>query len=313
MSNTFYMAPIRGITNSTYRNIYSKHFLEYDIAIAPFIQTVNKDKFQTKIFKDLIKEKNNSSLNLVPQLLTKNAEDFIEFSKTLFSMGYNTINWNLGCPHIQVRKKGMGSALLSNSKEIINFLDKVIPAIPNKLSIKVRLGEEINSELLQLLPKLNDYSLKEIIIHPRTGIQIYNGSADIQEFEKTLSQTKHTIVYNGDISSLEKFRELQNKFPTINNWMIGRYGISNPFLLEEINNNKITGAEEKTKRFSQFYKELFESIQNDLNGPSHILSKMKEFWSYWAIDIINNKKLFKKISKVKTIDNYNDIINKSLM
>ena len=40
---------------------------------------------------------NNEGMYAVPQILTKNAEDFIQTAETLQEYGYNEVNLNLGC------------------------------------------------------------------------------------------------------------------------------------------------------------------------------------------------------------------------
>ena len=48
----------------------------------------------------------------VPQILTKNAEDFIQTAETLQEYGYNEVNLNLGCPSKTVVTKGRGAGFL---------------------------------------------------------------------------------------------------------------------------------------------------------------------------------------------------------
>ncbi len=154
--------------------------------------------------RDVLPERNDAGFTLIPQILHKSPKDFIVLAKSLYEMGYETVNWNLGCPLPMVRKKKKGAGLLPFSDEIVDFLREVISEIPNQVSIKVRLGAEDKSDLSRLLPMLNGLSLKEIIIHPRTGKQLYAGEADIDAFEECLPLSRHTIVYNGDIDSHKK-------------------------------------------------------------------------------------------------------------
>ena len=56
-----------------------------------------KRTFKTREFQDVLPE-HNEGLNIVPQILTKNAQDFIRTAKELKELGYNEVNLNLGCP-----------------------------------------------------------------------------------------------------------------------------------------------------------------------------------------------------------------------
>ncbi len=99
---------------------------------------------------------------IVPQIIGNNHENFIPLARQLSDLGYKTVNWNLGCPFPMVAKKQRGSGLLPYPDKIDNFLEKTVPAIPNQLSIKIRLGRKTPDELVKLLPIFNRYPLQEI-------------------------------------------------------------------------------------------------------------------------------------------------------
>ena len=91
------MAPIMGFTNALYRNLYSKHFKGFDIAVAPFIASIGENRIRNAHLKDILPEK-NSGIPVIPQILSNDPQGFINLAKRLFDLGYDTINWNLGCP-----------------------------------------------------------------------------------------------------------------------------------------------------------------------------------------------------------------------
>jgi tRNA-dihydrouridine synthase B len=310
MKPILYMAPIMGVTNRIYRNIFSDLFEGYDYAVTPFIRSSKVASVINKQFRDIDVSKINSSFGLIPQILSNNSEDFIRLAKDMFDLGYEVVNWNLGCPHKKIRKKIRGAGLLSFPDRIIKFLEDVVPAIPNKISLKCRLGNENGEELFYLLPLLNDFPLKEIIIHPRIGSQMYTGEVDEISFEKCLSLTKHEIVYNGEIDSVDKFNYFVERFPTINKWMIGRGGVTNPFLAEQIKNLTSDTLEKKIDRFREFHNELFEYYKKELSGQSHVLHKMKEVWFYWSKAFEEGHSLFIAISRTKDFSKYLFLVEK---
>ncbi|VAX35755.1 hypothetical protein MNBD_UNCLBAC01-212 [hydrothermal vent metagenome] len=304
-----YMAPVMGITDSAYRCVYDQFFSGYDVTIAPFIVSCAGGKIKSTHLRKILPERNIFKFKLIPQILGKNADDFIVLAKAMFDLGYDTVNWNLGCPILKVQKKMRGSGLLPHPDIIAQLLDKIIPKIPNKLSIKVRLGAEDPGDLVRLLPALNPFPLEEIIIHARTGKQLYTGDVDISAFENCLGLSQHDLVYNGDINSLKNFNMLKERFPMINRWMIGRGGIINPFLPEQIKEGSVFSSQQKRLKFIAFHGALFSAYQQELNGPAHILSKMKEVWFYWQQAFKNGKKIYKKICITKCSDKYLSIVD----
>lgn len=298
------LAPIRGITDCHFRSLFHQYFPDFDSSLAPFINPQRHSSFQPKQLKDVLPE-NNRLLPVVPQLLHTNAEDFLFLANRLQELGYKEINWNLGCPAPMVTIKHRGSGLLPFPEQIISFLDHVIPQLPMALSIKTRLGYEENNELLSLLPRLDDYPLTEIIIHARLGKQLYKGPTDLESFGFCLKASKHPIVYNGDITSVQKFQELQQQFPEIKKWMIGRGALANPFLAGEI---KHGDRSEKQKTLLNFHDELYACYRELLSGQAHLLGRMKQLWVYLSAFFPPEKKTWKKIKKCRTEKQYQHVV-----
>ncbi|QTA83643.1 tRNA-dihydrouridine synthase [Desulfonema limicola] len=307
MKPILYLAPMRGITNFTFRNVFYSFFQGFDLAVAPFISGVNARRIKDSYFKDVLPV-HNQEIPVIPQILTKSPEDFIFMAKRLYDLGHETINWNLGCPFAMVAKKGRGSGLLPHPELIDLFLEKVIPAVPNNLSIKTRLGRNNPDEIFALMPVFNRYPLTELIIHPRTGIQMYEGVPDLNIFEECLDMSAHAVVYNGDIIDIDTFQRLSSRFKSVNRWMIGRGALINPFLPGMIKagccifNNKIS-------IFKDFHEALFHAFDKVLDGPSHLLKRMKSFWDYFEQSFNNSRQVVKKIRKNKDIEQYRIIVH----
>ena len=296
MSHQLYMAPLRGFTDQIYRNLFSEHFGGFDRAVAPFISSTGGKRIRPKYVRGLLPE-NNTGMPVVPQILSKSPKDFIVLANCLFDMGYDTINWNLGCPHPQVAKKMRGSGLLPHTERIQAFLDEVVPAMGGRLSIKARLGQESRDDLIRLAPVLNQYPLQEVIIHARTGVQMYEGDVDLEGFETCLSILHHPVVYNGDIRSANDLRELSGRFESVNRWMIGRWSLVNPFLPGLIKKGPEVSGGDKVQRLRAFHDALYEQYAAALSGPSHLLNRMKAQWNYFSLSFEDCQKTVKKIRK----------------
>jgi tRNA-dihydrouridine synthase B len=303
--NTIILAPLQGFTDVTYRNVFSDHFSGVDEAVAPFISTMGQLRLKPSRIKDVAPE-NNKKMFVVPQILGNVAQDFIFLADHLYEMGHKRINWNLGCPHSKIAKKKRGSGLLMYPDEIDTFLDTVIPKISNTLSIKLRLGRKSKNEIFNILPVLDKYPLDEIILHPRTGIQMYEGTSDHDAFEKALLYSRQILTYNGDITNLNTFHMIQKKFPNIRRFMIGRGLLSNPFLAEDIKG--ILTNKNYIKRLKDFHDALFDGYQNIFSGPAHLTGRMKGFWSYLGPSFKESKKPLKNILKANSIAKYQDMV-----
>ncbi|TFG79961.1 MAG: tRNA-dihydrouridine synthase family protein, partial [Spirochaetales bacterium] len=153
-----------------------------------------------------------------------------------------------------------------------------------------------------LIPVFNDYPLSRIIVHPRTGTQMYGGEADLETFFEALPQFTCPVVYNGDIRKKKSFRILSERFDSIDEWMIGRGAISDPFLPGDIKDS--APKADRIRIVQDFHEYLFDSYREVLFGPKHILDKMKEIWSFLCISFSNGNAAYATILRSRSIVDY---------
>jgi tRNA-dihydrouridine synthase B len=304
---TIHSSPLQGFTDFRFRNTFQRFFGGIDQYIAPYIRVNGKLEIKPGNERDIL-PLNNSSLDLIPQIITKDADEFLFVAKFVQKLGYTELNWNLGCPYPMIAKKGMGSGLLSMPEKIDEILNRVCAETDIQISVKMRLGYESSQEIFHVLPVLEKYRLANITIHPRIGKQLYRGELDLKAFEKCLGQTSHKIFYNGDITSVQSFREMKERFPTINHWMIGRGLIADPFLPTMIKADSSVYPEKRYEVLSSFHDSLFSSYEEALSGQKHLLMKMYSFWEYFIQSFPHSPKYLKKIKKAASLSVYRDVV-----
>ncbi|MGD9974544.1 MAG: tRNA dihydrouridine synthase [Desulfatirhabdiaceae bacterium] len=304
------LAPLRGFTNALYRNLYSAHFQGIDSAISPFITTLSAKQINRSHIRDILPE-NNHSMPVVPQIIGNDPAGFIQLATRFHDLGYKTVNWNLGCPAPMVANKQRGSGLLPHPERIAAFLDHVIPRISARLSIKTRIGRIKKQEIFDLIPIFNQYPIEELIIHPRTGIQMYSGDVDLTTFGECLPLSNIPVAYNGDILDYDSFVRLKERFKSVSRWLVGRGVLSNPFLPEILRSGKET-IHQPVERFKKFHDDLFDAYRAELSGQSHLVDKMKSYWLYFFRAFENGESVFKQIKKVGAQKKYDEIVGRFL-
>ena len=116
------LAPMEGITGHVFRRVHAECFGALDCYYTPFLPPPRVgNRFGGKAFKE-IDPANNQGLNVVPQLMSKNADEFVWAAQVLADMGYREVNLNLGCPSGTVVAKGKGSGFLRHLDELEVFL-----------------------------------------------------------------------------------------------------------------------------------------------------------------------------------------------
>ncbi len=303
-----FLAPVQGMTMACYRNTYAKIFGGIDAYYTPFIATADMKRVNPSLLKDLFTERNNTMVKLVPQLLGNNGTDFRLFSSALVDMGYNEINWNIGCPFPMVTNKKKGSGILLYPDMIKKFLDNACVDRSYAITVKMRLGLDDPEDGMRVIEVLNEFPLAGVIIHARTGIQMYTGVVDLNSFEALASVCKHEVTYNGDIFTYDDFMRISLRFPSIKNFMLGRGALRNPFLPSIIKGHMVPTTN-KIEMIKHFHDEIFNYTKNTLSGEKHLCDRMKEFWVYMSYHTDKDGRLMKKIKKCNTSADYLSTVN----
>ena len=294
------LAPLRGLTDAIFRTVWAEHFSGIDRAVAPFV-VATAGRVTGRLLADLMPAANRV-MPVVPQILGNDPEAFLAMAGCLADMGYASVNWNLGCPFPMVARKFRGSGLLPHPDRIAAFLDRVVPALPQALSVKTRLGRWDAREIFDLLPIFDRYPLESIIIHPRTGTQMYEGGVDLDTYQRCLAATRHPVVYNGDICTPRDFMCIAGRFPGINRWMLGRGVLADPLLPARIKGLAL--PEDPAAALGRFHDALVAAYERRLSGPGHLVDRMKGFWRYLSRSFVQGDRVWRRMRKVRGLDAY---------
>ena len=238
----YYMAPLEGITGHIYRTTYAKYFGGIDKYFSPFISPNQKKICRTREKKDILPE-NNAGLYLVPQIMTNQAEMFLQTVEYLQQFGYNEVNLNLGCPAGTVVSRKKGSGFLTEPKKLESFLKEIYEGTDVKISIKTRIGYESAEEFPALLSIFNQFPVYELIVHPRTREDFYQNTPDMQAFSYAIKHSVNVLCYNGDIFSKEDYEHLMGQHPALPSVMLGRGILQNPAVIASIKEEKMPEKE----------------------------------------------------------------------
>jgi tRNA-dihydrouridine synthase len=304
-------SPLQGFTDYRFRNAFQKYFGGIDTFYSPYIRLNGKLEIKPVYEKDLLL-KNNTTLEVIPQIMTNDADEFLYVAKYVKKLGYNELNWNLGCPYPMVINRKMGSGLIDDPKRIQQILQRVHDESDIIVSMKMRMGYEHPKEILDVFPVLDLFPIKNIAIHARIGKQLYKGGVDLVSFQNCLGKSKHKIYYNGDITSVQEYRNRVEQFPEIDHWMIGRGLISDPFLPSMIKANTTDYPKDRFNRLYSFQSDLYDEFEKALSGTKAVHQKMLSYWDYFGEHLEESQQLIRKIKKAKTKSEYEDAVWETL-
>ena len=315
------LGPFQGITDAPFRNVFKRHFGGIDKFYTPFFTGIQKDHAKNMQVEE-IDPRFNDVETLTPQILSTDAEEILRFASQCKELGYKEINLNMGCPFPRVANKKRGCGLLPYPDKIDALLGNVFERIDLKFSIKCRLGYFNPDEIVPVIEVFNRYPLSELIIHPRIGKQLYKGEADVQRFAELMPMIKAPLVYNGDIVSVESFERIREQVKPVNEFMLGRGLLANPFLAEEISTlsegaslagidvtklTPLTGCP-KSQRLHEYLMDLYEDRLCHAGGSPKVLGRMKELWSYLMYSFDEPQDIWRKIKKINALREYEEAV-----
>ena len=298
------MAPMEGVTDSIYRQLYHRMFTPFDRYYTPFLSPTQERLITARQWRELDPER-NAGLDTVPQLLTNDPDLFVWASDVLAGLGYQEVNLNLGCPSGTVVQKKRGSGLLGEPELLKRLLDGIFSHEGLPVSVKTRLGMQNEEEFGPLLELFNRYPICELIIHPRVRTDQYRGPIRIDAFARAFESSRAPVCYNGDLRTPEDVDKIRTRFPSLRAVMLGRGAVANPGLLGYLK----TGNWTTRIRLREFHDALYSEYRVIMPGFNPTVARMREFWAFWGDMFCAPAKHIKRIRKATDFGGYEQAVS----
>ena len=300
MSIPIHFAPLQGYTDDVYRRIHHELMGGIQTYYTPFLR-MEGGGVRSKDMRD-IRPEFNEGVPVVPQIIVKSMKEFDFLTGIVEEKGYTRVDINMGCPVPLQAKHGRGSGLLAHV-DIIEEMAKAIAAKSQlKFSVKMRLGWENANEWRPVLDILNSTPLEQITLHPRIGTQQYKGSVSMEVFEEFYKLCKHPLIYNGDVTSVDDIRKLEEMYPKLAGVMIGRGLLARPSLALEYASGVELSWEKRRSLLLDFHDRMKAHYETTANSETQVHSRLRLFWEYMEEEL--GRKAYKKIMKAGNLKNY---------
>ena len=305
IADDFCLAPLRGVTVRTFRNLHARWFKAPDRAVAPFIPTFAGEKVKPVLLKDIDPDL-GQAVPVVPQVIGKDVAQLRTLLRAFREMGYTCADLNAGCPYPFVAKKGRGAGLMRDADAFARMLETGCEEMPGGFSVKVRLGMDRPDLLLERMERINGFPLREVAIHARTARQMYEGKVQLDAFAAAYEACRHPVVYNGDLRTRRDYLRLKARFPGITRWMIGRGLAIDPFQLERFGASEAPARD--LARLKGFLDDYVALSLGELYGPVSVLGRMKELWSYLHQSLRQGERLWRSVRICRTLEEYHRVV-----
>lgn len=293
----FYFAPMEGLTDAGYRQLHHQFFPGVHSYYMPFFSPTIHRTLTPRESRELPRA-DSVPFRAVPQVMTKNPQDFLWAAQVCRDLGYDEINLNVGCPSGTVVAKGKGAGLLRDLTALEALLEEIFPHSPLPISIKTRIGVEDPGEFPAILQLYNRYPIHELTVHPRVRKAFYAGSVDMDAFRFAYGQSQNPLCYNGDLRSAGQAQRIRQEFPQVESVMLGRALIGNPGMLT---------PGWSMSQLEQFCDELLCMYRVRFGSSRNAMFRMKEQWGMLLPNFAGSEKLGKKLRKCTDFEEYRRI------
>lgn len=291
-------APLEGLTDSVFRRVHHTYFPGVDRYYMPFLSPTVHRCLTRKEEREL-PYADSVPFTAVPQLLTKNAEDFLWAARVCHDRGYREVNLNLGCPSGTVTAKGKGAGMLADPEALASFLDSIFSQAPTAISLKTRLGISSEEEFPALLEVFNRYPIHLLILHPRLRKDFYDSPIREASLRYALEACRAPLCYNGNLCSLDGIRSFSQKHPAVESVMLGRGLIGDPGML--------TPGGSSSAVLEAYHDALLEAYLSAFGGSRNAMFRLKEHWRYLLCRFEGSEKLGKRLRKTTDLAEYRSI------
>lgn len=271
-----FLAPLAGITDVAFR-LRCLHY-GAGLVVIPMVNAnaiVRKNKATLDLLKTSVHEKPKAVqlFGSKTDVIKQAAKDVVERTDA------DILDFNMGCPDVDIIKQGAGSALLKRPAKIKEIVETLKSAVNVPVSVKIRIGgSEKSINALKNSSVIEDAGADMIIVHGRTVKQGYSGKADWDVIKKVKENVSIPVVANGDVWDEESAKALfdATKADFI---MLGRGAMGRPWIFEKIDHFLKTGrksdkAYEYEAEFEE-YKKL--ALRFDLTKESKLRQQAANF------------------------------------
>lgn len=236
------LAPMQGVLDPIVRQLLTS-INDYDLCVSEFVRIVDR-RLPPKSFYRLCPELRNNGYTLsgTPvrvQLLGQHPMWLAENAVRVIELGSHGVDLNCGCPSKTVNGNMGGASLLKDPNLIYRATVAMKQAVgkENLVSVKVRLGWDCKTKMLEIADAVEQGGADEIVVHGRTKIDGYKADKIDWQSVRTIQQ-KLTIpvIANGEIWDYQSAKKCKN-MTACHQLMIGRGALNTPNLSRVIKYN----------------------------------------------------------------------------
>jgi len=237
----------------------------------------------------------------IAQMIGNDAAELARTARELQAYPIAAVDLNLGCPAPVVYRKCAGGGLLREPAQVDAILGALRDVVKIKFTVKTRLGFDSPEVFEKLLPIFAKHSLDLLTVHGRTVRDMYRTEVHYEYIAQAAAALRCPVLANGNIYSAAKAAEVL-ALTGARGLMIGRGAISNPWLFQQIRQQRRGEAPPMPRGFDvlNYVHALYETGAGTVKSEAAQVQKMKKYMNYLAVGVEPTGQFLHLIRRVTT-------------
>ena len=230
LKSNLFLSPLAGYTNLPFRLVVREiggvGLCTTDLVNARSLLEKNKNAFK-------LIETRPADSPLAVQLFGSVPEEMRDAAVMLESLGFASVDINMGCPVRKVCNVGGGSTMMTELAKTAALARGMVEAVKIPVTAKMRLGwDEENLTAPDLARALEDVGVAAIFIHGRTRQQGFGGMVNLAGIRAVVETVKAIpVIGNGDVTTPQAAKKMLDETGCAG-VSIGRGAFYNPWIFQ---------------------------------------------------------------------------------
>ena len=233
--NSIIMAPLAGYTDLPYRRSLRRYGCYYAFTEMVDTGSLIYSKRAARNFLD----RGDDEDWLGVQIVGAKIDEIEKAVDTINRHEFSVLDLNLGCPTPKVVRKGKGAGLGKTPELAAKIIELMVKKSRFPVTAKIRIQDTLEPEpTVYLAKKLEEAGVRAITIHGRLLKAIYSGICYADIIAAVRESVNVQIIANGGVMDRKSYLKLKED-SGCSEIMIARAAMGNPWIFEEITENRI--------------------------------------------------------------------------